>query len=191
VGSMQQIPGYYESHEIRERIKEKGKDEFFKDVKKAYGQDVDLSATRIDSLNDLEENIAISYDFKLKSEKEDIMYINPMFGEGYKDNPFKSAERFYPVEMPYTIDETYIFSMLVPDGYVVDELPKSTIVKLNEFDDGVFEYRISESGGTISLRSRVKLSKAFYQPDYYETLREFFNLIVKKHNEQIVLKKKK
>ena len=190
-GSMQQTPGYYESHEDREKIKEKGKDEFFKGVKKAYGLDVDILNPKVDSLNNLEESIAIGYDFKLNQGKEDILYFNPMFGEGYKENPFKSAERFYPVEMPYGMDETYVFSMIIPDGYVVDEIPKSTIVKLNENDDGQFEYRISESGGAISLRSRIILRRAYYLPDEYEILREFFNIIVKKHNEQIVLKKKK
>ena len=190
-GSLQQIPGYFESHEIREKVKEKGKDEFFKDIKKAYDQDVDLISPRIDSLDNLEENILIAYDFKLNDQKEDLIYINPMFGEGYKENPFKSAERFYPVEMPYASDETYIFSMFIPDGYEVDELPKSVLVKLNEEGDGEFEYRVSQSNGMISLRSRIQLKRANYQPAEYDMLREFFNLVVKKHNEQIVLKKKK
>ena len=190
-GSLQQVVGYYESYSIREKIKEKGQDEFFKDVKKAYGQDLELLHPRIDSLDNLEESIAISYEFKLNDDKQDILYINPMFGEGYKENYFKSAERFYPVEMPYAFDETYIFSMIVPEGYAIDELPKSIVVKLNEQGDGQFEYRISESGGTLSMRSRVQLKRAYYMPDEYEMLREFFNLIVKKHSEQVVLKKKK
>ena len=191
IGSLQQQPGYFESHEIREKIKEKGRDEFFKDVKKAYGQDVELINPKIDSLDNLEESVTIHYDFKLNQDKEDILYINPMFGEGYKENLFKSAERKYPVEMPYATDETYVFSMLVPQGYVVDELPKSIIVKLNQAGDGQFEYRISESAGTISLRSRIQLKRAYYLPAEYDLLREFFNLVVKKQTEQIVLKKKK
>ena len=190
-GALQQVPGYFESHEIREKIKEKGKDEFFKDVKKAIGQDIDLVNPHIDSLNNLEESITIGYDFKLNQAKEDIIYVSPMFGEGYKENPFKSAQRYYPVEMPYASDETYIFNMIIPEGYVVDELPKSVIVKLNDVGDGQFEYIVSETNGTISMRSRIQLKRAYYQPAEYELLREFFNLVVKKHNEQIVLKKKK
>ena len=189
-GTLQQMPGYYESYSIREKVKEKGPGEFFKDVKKTYGSDVEMINPKIDSLNNLEENISITYDFTFAQGKENILYINPMFGEGYKENIFKSAERFYPVEMPYGMDETYVFSMIVPDGYVVDELPKSSIVKLNENGDGQFEYRVSASGGTVSLRSRITLKRAYYIPDEYEILREFFNIIVKKHNEQIVLKKK-
>jgi len=190
-GSLQQVPGYFESHEIRETVKEKGQDEFFKTVKKNYGQEIDLIGPHIDSLNNLEESVGIGYNFKLNQEKEDILYINPMFGEGYKENPFKSTQRFYPVEMPYASDETYIFSMIVPQGYVVDEVPKSVIVKLNDAGDGQFEYIVSESNGTISMRSRIQLKRAYYQPAEYDLLREFFNLVVKKHNEQIVLKKKK
>ncbi len=191
IGSLQQVPGYFESHEIRETVKEKGQDEFFKTVKKNYSQDVDLIGPHIDSLNNLEESVGIGYNFKLSQGKEDILYVNPMFGEGYKENPFKSAERYYPVEMPYASDETYIFSMIVPPGYVVDEIPKSVIVKLNDAGDGQFEYIVSASNGTISMRSRIQLKRAYYLPAEYDLLREFFDLVVKKHNEQIVLKKKK
>jgi len=81
--------------------------------------------------------------------------------------------------------------MEVPQGYAVDELPQSIIVKLNEQDDGMFEYRITQSGDNISLRSRVRFNRSFFMPEEYETLREFFNLIVKKQTEQIVFKKKK
>lgn len=191
VGSMQQTPGYYESLNLRERIKEKGKDELQKDIKKAFGSEITISNFVIDSLNKYENELGIKYDFDMVGEKEDIIYLNPMFGEGYKENPFKSAERFYPVEMPFTMDETFNLQMEVPQGYTVDELPKSMVVKLNEQDEGMFEYRISQSGENISFRSRIKLSRANFQPDEYEMLREFFSMVVKKQSEQIVFKKKK
>jgi len=75
-------------------------------------------------------------------------------------------------------------------GYVMDALPKSMILKLNEENEGVFEYRISMSGNSISFRSRIRIGRANFQPDEYEMLREFFNYVVKKHAEQIVFKKK-
>jgi hypothetical protein len=191
IGSMQQTPGYYESYRLRNKIKEKGKEQFIKDLGKDYGMEVEIKDPHIDSLEKLEENLGIKYDFVLKPEKTDIIYLNPMLGEGHKENPFKSAQRLYPVEMPFTMDEIYLFSMQVPDGYVVDELPKQVVVKYNEQGDGQFEYRITESGNTISMRSRITLKRSYFTPDEYETLREFFNLIVKKHSEQIVFKKKK
>lgn len=190
VGSMQQTPGYYESYSLRNRIKEKGKDQLQKDIASGFGSQIAIKNFVIDSLELYDNPITLKYDFDIRDEKEDIIYLNPMFGEGQKENPFKSAERKYPVEMPYKFDESYNLQIEVPKGYVVDELPKSMIVKLNEENEGMFEYRISQSGDNISFRSRVRISRTVFQPEEYEMLREFFNLVVKKHAEQIVFKKK-
>lgn len=190
IGSMQQTPGYYESYSLRNRIRENGKETLQKDISKEFGADIQLSNFVIDSLDKYDEQLGIKYDFDIKQDKEDIIYLNPMFGEGYKENLFKAAQRAYPVEMPYAIDETFNLQLEVPAGYVVDEMPKSVVVKLNEADEGIFEYRISQSGSNISFRSRIRISRAFFEPDEYEMLREFFNLVVKKHAEQIVFKKK-
>jgi len=93
--------------------------------------------------------------------------------------------------MPFAMDQTYLLRIEVPKGYEVDEIPKQMVVKLNEDGDGVFEYRISQTDNAIALRCRLVISRTFFAPEEYETLREFFNLVVKKHSEQIVFKKKK
>jgi len=124
----------------------------------------------------------------MKPEADGMLYINPMFTEAQRSNPFKSEDRFYPVERESTHDETYTLNMTIPDGYEVDELPKPAIVRLNE-TDGVFQYLVQKNENQIQLRSRVKLNKATFAPTEYNSLREFFDMIVKKQSEQIVLKK--
>ncbi len=111
MGSMNQTAGYYESYNIRNKIKESGTEEFFKGIEKDYGFDIKIKNTVVDSLAKLEEPVALHYDIELNHAKEDILYVNPLFGEGYKKNPFQSAQRYYPVEIPYTIDETFILTM--------------------------------------------------------------------------------
>lgn len=190
IGSVQQTPGYFESVRIRNLVKEKGKEQLFSDIKKSLGEDIVVSKARVDSLGRYDESVFITYDIDLKPAGDDIIYFNPMMGEEMKENPFKSAERFYPVEMPYAVDETYNLQMEIPKGYVVDELPKGAVVKFNEEEDATFEYRVSTSGGSVSFRTRLVINKAYFLPEEYEVLREFFALIVKKQNEQIVFKKK-
>lgn len=189
-GSVQQNLGQFESAMIRGKIKSKGREQLFTDIKKAYTGEVELSQETVDSLTNYDQPLGIKYDIALKGFDEYIIYVAPLFAEGYKNNPFKSAERFYPVEMPYCMDETFLLRMDVPEGYKIDELPKSMMLKLNEEGDGVFEYRIAASGDAISLRSRLTIKRTFFTPDEYEMLREFFNVVVKKQNEQIVFKKK-
>lgn len=190
-GSMMQQLGSYESYGLRNKIKEEGEEAYFKNLQKSFGFSVKTELSKLDSLEVYDAPVSVNYKFSLDPGDEDILYLNPLFGEAQKENPFKSAERKYPVEMPYAFDETIVATIYVPTGFDVEELPKQVRVKLNEDNEGVFEYAIARSGNIISLRSRVKIDRTFYLPEDYELLREFFNLIVKKQNEQIVFKKKK
>lgn len=189
-GSFQSMLGYNESISVRGKIKDKGKDEFFKKIRSSYGSDIHVAEVGVDSLKELEEPLQLHYTFTMDNGNEEIMYFNPIMLEGYKDNIFKAAERFYPVEMPFTMNETFVFNMEIPKGYTVDELPKSSKVSFNE-NEGMFEYIIAKTENNIQLRSRVVLNKANFAPEEYNSLRDFFGYIVKKHSEQIVFKKKK
>lgn len=182
--------GYYESLSIRQELRKNGQESFFKRVKEAYPVDVLLEKPVVDSMIKKEDPIQLAYDFSFDMPEEDIVYVNPMMGEGIKENYFKAATRFYPVEMPFSMDETYILDFEVPKGYVIDEIPKSTKVAYNE-GEGFFEYMISKDDGHVRLRMRIKLNKATFAAEEYEGLRDFFGYIVKKHAEQIVLKKVK
>ena len=191
IGSMQKTPGYYASLDVREKVKKEGLSSIQDSYKKAAGSEIAISNLQVDSLKRLEDVVKVSFDFDMNKFEDDIIYMNPiMFGQGYKENPFKSAERLYPVEMPFKMDETYTMQLEIPAGYVVDELPQQVVAKMNEKDDGFFEYRISASGNMISFRTRVAIARTVFFPEEYQMLRDFFALVVKKHAEQIVFKKK-
>jgi hypothetical protein len=186
-GSFTSNLGYYESFNLRDKLAKTTKEDFFKDVKKAYSFETELENTALESEKVYEEPMVVKYDFKF-SPDEDILYINPMLTEATKENLFSSATRQYPVEMPFAFSETYVFNMEVPKGYKVEELPKSTRVKLND-DEGIFEYIISSNGTNIQFRMKLALNKATFPKEDYETLRDFYTMVVKKQSEQIVLKK--
>jgi hypothetical protein len=188
-GSFQSKLGYFESTGIREQLKKKSVQDFFKKAKADYSFDVDILNPSFDSLDQKELPITETYTFTFDKPAEGMLYINPMMGEGVKENYFKSTQRHYPVEMPYAMDETYVFNMEVPEGYEIAELPKSARVSYNG-TDGSFDYLVDKTADHIRLLSHIKLNKARFAPDEYDSLREFFGYIVKKHAEQVVLKKK-
>ena len=153
------------------------------------GSDIEIQNFEVDSLNKYDFPLTVHYEFDLKKQSAaDILYFDPMFGEQYKTNPFKSMERHYPVEIPYLLDDTYTLTMDIPSGYQVDELPKSARVAYNE-KEGLFEYLVQKGEGNIMMRVHLKLNKAFFPVEEYTTLRDFFAFMVKKENEQIVFKK--
>ena len=116
--------------------------------------------------------------------------MNPVFKERYDENPFKAATRLYPVEMPYATDQTYLATIETPEGYELDEMPKQARMLMNEEGDASFDYLISNSKGIISMRMQLKINRTFFDPSEYDMLREFFNHVVAKQNEQLVFKKK-
>ena len=189
-GSLQSTMGMQESLGIRRIVRKKGKEQFFKDIQTGYGDDATISNTGIDSLDQPELPVKVRYDFVLKEpEDASMIYFNPMMGDAKLYNPFEAAERKYPIEMPYTRDDTYVFSMPVPDGYAVEELPKSAKVAFNG-DQGYFEYLIANQNGQIQMRCRLRMNKAWFPAEDYSSLRDFYGYVVRKESEQIVLKKK-
>ena len=190
-GTFQSKLGHMESYALRETIAKTGEKAYFDDIKTAARGDAEITHSWIDSLKEPESVINIHGEFTLKTgENTDIIYFNPILWAGYKINPFAAAVRKYPVEMLYPLDETYILAAEIPDGFEVDELPKATKVIYNE-GEGYFEYLVQKTETAIQLRCSLKLKKANFDPEDYNTLRDFFGFIVKKQSEQIVFKRKK
>ncbi len=189
-GSVKSRLGYYESLYMRGKLKNAGKDGIQSNIKNALPTEVEMKELVLLDEKDYEKPLSVSYLVDLQETKdEDVIYLNPLLGEKTKENIFAAAERMYPVEMPYAFKETIISNIKVPDGFVVDEMPKSSRVKLED-DMGQFDYLIQQQDGTIQLRTVLDVRKANFEPEDYQTLREFFIYVVNKHSEQIVFKKK-
>ena len=191
VGTYSSLLGNIASYQLRNSIAAEGEKEYLNKFRGPLTDEMEITGSWIDSLKKREQRAAIHIDFTLGSfASGDIVYFNPVLWSGYKSNPFTAATRKYPVEMPYPVNETYILNMETPEGYVIEELPKSTRVTFNG-QEGYFEYLVQKNENSLQLRSTVVLKKANFDPEDYESLRAFFGFIVKKQAEQIVFKKKK
>src|SRR5258708_4824515 len=189
-GRIESAPSYYKSNDIRKEIKASGEKAFFKAIQESYGSEITMENMEIDSLKFPEAPATIRYDFGFKTDGQDIIYYNPIIRSSFRENPFTAESRKYPIEMPYPIDEIYVLNMEIPQGYIVDELPKSAKVAYNG-NEGFFEYGIQTSESSVHLRTHIKMNKAIFAAEDYNSLRDFFAFIVKKQNEQVVFKKKK
>lgn len=188
-GTVKQQLGTFESLQMRSQLSNSSIEDFKKSVKEKYPEEIEASNIQIDSLKSLKDPIGLMTDLKFAAfGTSDIVYLNPMLTEAATKNPFAAAERLYPVEMPFTTDDVFTFTMDIPKGYKVEELPKSVRYNFNG-DEGLFEYLISAGKETISLRRRMYMKKATFVNEDYKFLREMYSFIVKKEAEQIVFKK--
>lgn len=189
VGTGNESAGGYGGLSLRRTILEEGETKFMERVAKDVG-DFSIGKPKIDNLNDIDKSLNITYDIKANGsgQTNDIIYLNPMLGYGEEENPFKLNERVYPVDFATPIDETYICHITIPEGYEVEEAPKSIAVNLPE-NSGRFMYMVQQQGNVIQVMSKVSINKpVFYAPEYAH-LKELYDHIVAKHAEQIVIKK--
>lgn len=118
----------------------------------------------------------------------DRMYIRPMLTEARFSNPFKEPERLFPVDMGVPMDETYYTTFILPAGYEVEESPKPMVMSLPE-NEGRFTYQVAVDGNRFTVTSRMLLRKGRFYAEQYQMLREFFDKVVAKQAEQVVIKR--
>lgn len=118
----------------------------------------------------------------------DFIYVQPMLSVAQSENPFKLKERSYPVDFAAPIHEQYILNLVLPEEYVVDEMPEATRIALPN-KGGSFSYQVQAMGPIIQLVSDLSITQRVFSVEEYGNIKAFFDYVVAKHAEQIVLKK--
>ncbi len=145
----------------------------------------------IENIEDIYKPIVTKYDITLQNNANvigEFMYLNPMIFEKMDNNPFKIEERKYPIDYIHPIEKTFILNLSIPDGYAIDQLPESFKASLPE-NKVSFLYSIKSSGQNIQLTYKFNVNTPNIYSSEYQMLKQFYDLIIKKHSEMIVLKK--
>lgn len=189
-GTITYLKDGYDAIATRKQILSKGQDEYVKDFSKRKSWSVENSSFENTETFDkaLKEHHSISLNDHATS-GGDVVYINPFIESQFVENPFKTEKREYPVDYGSPQDKTYMCKITLPENYEVDELPQSKVVALPG-NAARFLYNVSQLGNTINITSSFQINKALFIQDEYPNIREFYNIVVAKQAEQIVLKRK-
>lgn len=117
------------------------------------------------------------------------LYFSPSFFLATKENPFKSKERNFPIDFSMPWQDQYSVSITIPNGYSVESYPKELAIALPN-NLGIFKYKVLVKGNKIKLSSVVQFNSNIIAPKYYTIVKDFYNQLVKKQTEKIVLVKK-
>lgn len=131
------------------------------------------------------------YSFQDDQAIEDIngkLYFSPMLFFRLRDNPFKQEKREYPIDFGYPSQIKVNATFQLPEGYEIESLPQSLSM---DTEDGTstFKYVLASQGASIQLTVTTELKSALVGADAYTQLKTFFQHMVDKQNEKIVLKK--
>lgn len=159
----------------------------FKDGKKG----LKIISHKIDNLDSIYKAINEEFDVVIKNSVTDIdgdLYIVPVLFEQMKENPFKVADRQYPIDFGYAHEKSFVINYTLPKGYTVVSLPANISLKLPN-NSALFSCKSNTTEGKVTLVYKLNINNSLILPTEYKDLREFFNQIIAKQAEPIVLKK--
>jgi hypothetical protein len=181
----------YAASDFRKELAQTSKEEYLKNYQKKFitWQDPKLE---ISNVEDLESAVKIDCQTTINESYTmagNRIYLQPLLGAGMTANPFKLKERNYPIDFAYPTEESVMVSYTLPKGYEVEELPTNDALSLPE-NGGKFYFEIKQEGEQLKITSRVQVRKTVFEAESYPLIRVFYDRVVSKHAEQIILRKK-
>jgi hypothetical protein len=152
----------------------------------------ELSKSEFANVNEFSQSFKEMYELTINEHLTDAggtLYFSPFVIGKETENPFKQETRIYPIDFGHSFDEVYIAKLKIPEGYIIDELPKSKAMALPQ-NASKFLFNVTATGNLINISSTLSINRNLFTQEEYPNLREFFSQVVAKQAEQIVLKKK-
>ncbi len=157
--------------------------------------DIQLEKVSVKNKKNSDENLSATARLSnLKasnSSNNDYYYFNPMVVLREKSNPFKLKGRNFPVVFPSTFSKKMIVNISLPDGMIVEEIPKSRIVRLDK-QAGFYKRLIQKTpvNGNLTMLYEINFNRHIFKPAEYQQLKKFWEELVNTHSEVVVLKRK-
>ncbi|MFT4838923.1 MAG: hypothetical protein ACJAWA_001342 [Nonlabens sp.] len=145
----------------------------------------------LSGLESVEDYVTLNYNVTYKNAYDrvgDKIYITPLLFESNEENAFKLDSRKLPLDLSYLIQAKTIVNIEVPEGYEIVSMPENIKAVYNK-DIGYYKYVTSYRNGLISTVATFNMDVSVVQPSDYEAFKKFFEAIVSKDAEKIVLKK--
>lgn len=183
--------GHY-AFNFRNGFKDEDEEEFVTSREDDFN-DIEISDYEIENADVYEGNVVEQFNFYHEDGAEvlnDKIYFKPLSFLGMDENPFKSDERMYPIDFGYPFKDMYFVTIEIPEGYEVESNIKPSMMKTPN-GNAEFRYSVTVMGNKISLSVNVNIKQAIYGAEDYLILKQFFNQIISKESEQIVLVKTK
>jgi hypothetical protein len=118
----------------------------------------------------------------------DMIYLDPMVGFEFDLNPFRQHTRKLPVNFTYPQEIQYSNRIAIPEGYELESAPANINIGLPQ-GDCRFLFSASLLNNEVVINSRLTINRIIYSSDEYQDLKAFFDAVIKKQEEKVVLKK--
>ncbi|PRX57856.1 transglutaminase domain-containing protein [Flagellimonas meridianipacifica] len=170
----------------------KSKDmESFLSAKESMLSDIEIDEYNAENAENYEGRVGESFSFFNDYGADEIdgkLYLKPLGFLAMGENPFKVEERVYPVDFGFPFKDVYMVKLNLPEGYKIESCPESKSLKLPD-GLGLFRFNITPRENEVDVMVNFEIKSSIIAPSYYPLLKEFFNQVITKESEQLVLSK--
>lgn len=165
-------------------------DSYLEKLEKKYNN-IQVSDYNVQNKSELGSPVIESFSFLDTNSVGSVggkLYFSPLLFFTQTVNPFQQEKREYPVDFSFPFQDRYLFILEIPEGYKVESTPKP--LNLGFSDNSIsFKFNINNDDKKITLSVVIDANSSIYFPQDYEELKAFYEEMIKKQTEKIILQK--
>ncbi|MFK5856167.1 MAG: DUF3857 domain-containing protein [Bacteroidota bacterium] len=156
-----------------------------------YGKEgLIINEATFSNINDIYKPLKESYDVIIENsamQSDSLIYLSLMNYEKIEDNLFNSKTRDYPIDFTYPRERSGVITITLPPGVVISEMPEP--LRLAMPDKSMdYVYSLTQMGNKLILNYRLRIIKSVINYSQYEHIKTFYEYIIEKEAEPVVLK---
>lgn len=179
----------YDAQGFRNGLSKEGNQFIYNQLKNKNVEKLDTA--KIENQDVTSKPLKISYSIKAGESSavdESLIYFDPFLLDEFQSNPFNQERKNYPIELPYENSFTLIETINIPKGYEVVGMPKSETFVLPS-NMAKFQYTTRLLDTSLQINIKVEFPVRIMNAVMNENMKEFYDVLIEKINEQVVLKK--
>ncbi|PWE00291.1 hypothetical protein [Marinilabilia rubra] len=179
----------YAAYKFRKRFRRHNNED---DIKKSLKEDypnLEVDSMDISNLKETDKSLKANYEINLKNQvtvMDTLGFLNPFCLEKIADNPFKVKDRKYPVDFAYKRSKSVVVRIQLPENASISEIPQPQKIILPG-NSAAATILYQGAGNILTVQYQMQINKTMFLPEEYPYLQKFYDEIIKKQEEPVVL----
>lgn len=191
-GTLSKYSTGYAAYEKRNAIKKfNSVDEYVENLDEKLTK-VKILKSEINNLDSLDKPLVEVYEVEIDAYdnlNHNRLIFNPFILDRITTNPFKLAERNYPVDWGMPSESRFILTMHLPNGYIIENPPQNTGFAMPN-KGGRFIVSYQGDSNSFTFSHVTEFNKSIYNSDEYPYLKELYNKIILSEKTEMIFNKK-
>lgn len=151
-----------------------------------------ITKSLIENIDSLDKPVGETYEVEINvydNLNHDRLSFSPFLLNQVTTNPFKLAERDFPVDWGMPSDERYVVNIHLPPQYTIENPPQAMSIAMPN-QGGNFMTAFDGDSQNFNFSYDTRFNKSVYGPEEYPYLKELYNKIILAQKNEFVFKKK-